>query len=438
MSETQSSGLAVATTETSSILRTLEVEVDAKRVRKAFDRAYRDLSRSVRVKGFRPGKAPRSVLEKLYGSSLAEEIQHQLVSETLPEAVQESGVIPVSEPSVDSEAPQPDTAFRYTVAVEVKPPIALPELQGLPARRPTVEVDEEEVDRELESLRQRRAPLVEVAEGEKATQGTLVCMDYDGRIDGESFEGGSAEGASVELGSGQLIPGFEAQLEGAAAGEVREVRVEFPDDYPAAELAGRQAVFEVRVTGLKRRQLPELDDAFAKEVDEQLEDLDALRERLRRDLRARRERAAREETRRTLLDALIERTDFELPPGLVERRLGQQLERARQQLASAMPHEELHERLSEWREDWRPQAEREVRETLLLEAVAEAQGLEIEAAEVDAHLTALAREQGMAVDRLRQGWEERGMLPSLGAQLRQDKALEFLLAEAKVEDVAGS
>lgn len=438
MSETQSSDLAVATTETSTVVRTLEVEVDVKRVRKAFDRAYRDLSRSVRVKGFRPGKAPRAVLEKLYGGSLAEEIQQRLVSETLPEAVQESGVHPVSEPSVDSEAPKPDAAFRYTVAIEVKPPIALPELRGLPARRPTVAVEEEEVDGELEALRERRAPLVDLEKGETATAGTRVCMDYLGRIDGETFEGGSAEGANVELGSGRLIPGFEEQLLGVAASEERLVEVAFPEDYPAAELAGKQAVFEVKVTGLQGRQLPELDDAFAKEVDEALEGLDALRQRLRDELTARRERAAKEETRRTLMDALIERTDFAVPPGLLERRLGQQLQMAHQQLESAMPREELHERLSQWREEWRPQAEREVRETLLLEAVADAQELDVGDADVDAHLAKLAGEQGMAEERLRKAWEERGMLASLRAQLRQEKALEFLLAEAKVEEVAGS
>jgi len=437
MAESQAGSVSVSTTETSPILRTLEIEVDSGRVRKAFDRAYRDLGKSVRVRGFRPGKAPRSVLEKLYGATLVEEIERLLVSETLPEAVDRSGVVPVSEPSIEAQPPQPDAPFRYTVSVEVKPPIALPELSGLPARRPVVEVPEEDVERELEDLRQRRAPLVDEPEGTPAASGSTLSIDYVGRIDGEPFEGGSAQGASVELGSGRLVAGFEEQLEGARAGEDREVRIRFPDDYGAAELAGREALFQVHVAAVKRREQPALDDAFAKEVGD-FESLEALRERIRQDLREGRERGACEEARRTLMDALIERTPFDVPPGMVERRLAQRLSAAHDQLARAMPHDELHSRLAEWREQWRPHAEREVRETLLLEAVAEARELGASPEEVEARLESMAREQGIDPARLRKAYEERGMLEALGERIREDKALEFLLAEAKVEETAGT
>lgn len=437
MAATENSSLSVSTTETSSVIRTLEVEVDAKRVRKAFDRAYRDLGRRVRVRGFRPGKAPRSVLEKLYGASVIEEMKQALVAETLPEAFDRSGLVPVAEPSINAEALADEAPFRYQASVEVKPEISLPELSGLPAQRPPVEVGVEDVETEIQELRERRAPLLDEPEGTVAAPGHALVIDYFGSIDGQAFDGGSSEGAVLELGSGRFIPGFEEQLEGATAGEDREIRVSFPEDYGAEQLAGKEAVFAVHVVRVQRRELPELDDAFAKELGE-FETVADLRGRIREDLLAVRERAAKTELRRSLMDALIDRTAFDLPPGMVEQRLEQRLAMARQQLGRAIPEEELNERLPAWREQWRPKAARDVREMLLLEEVARQVGCEVEDAEVEERLDQMARDQGIDPARLRQAYGERGMLDALRAQMVEDKALEFLVSEAKVEETTGT
>ncbi len=438
MSDTEAPDIAVETTETSPIQRTLRVEVEAKRVRKAFDHAYRDLAKQARVRGFRPGKAPRSVLEKMYGSSVAEDLEERLVQETLPQAIEQSGVEPVSEPQVDAPVPEPGSAFVYTAILEVKPQVELPELAGLPGQRPVVELGDEDVEAELTSLRERRARFEDEPEGTAAGEGSFVTLDYLGRIDGEPFEGGAAQGASVEIGAGRMIPGFEEQLIGLAAGQEGTVDVGFPDDYQAEDVAGKQASFEVKVTQVRRRVLPELDDAFAKELDEELAGIDALREKLRADLTETKEREAKEALHRSLIDALIERTEFEVPPGMIERRLQQQLKRAHDQLAQAMPHEELHARLREWSESWRPEAEREVREHLLLEAIATQQEIEISDAELDEHLESLARDQGLAPERLRSAYEEQGVLEAVRAQMASDRALEILLAGAKVEEIPGT
>jgi trigger factor len=437
MAATEDSSLCVSTTETSSVIRTLEVEVDPKRVRKAFERAYRDLGRRVRVRGFRPGKAPRSVLEKLYGAAVAEEMKQTLVAETLPEAVDQSGVVPVSEPAIDADALAEDAPFRYRASVEVKPEISLPELAGLPARRPVVEVGVEDVEVELQGLRERRAPLLDEPEGTAAAPGHTLVIDYSGSIDGQPFDGGSAEGAILELGTGRFIPGFEEQLEGAIAGEDREIRVSFPEDYGAAHLAGKEALFAAHVVRLQRRDLPELDNAFAKELGE-FETMEDLRKRIRADLLEAREHGAKAELRRTLMDALIERTAFEVPSGMLERRLEQRLAMARQQLGSAFPEDELNERLIEWRERWRPGAERDVREMLLLEAIAREVGCEVEDSEVEERIEQMARDQGIDPARMRQAYGERGMLDALRAQMVEDKALEFLVSEAKVEEMTGT
>jgi trigger factor len=437
MSQPESRGVSVTAVETSPVLRTLTVEVAAPRVREAFDKAYRDLGRSVNVRGFRPGKAPRRVLENLYGAALVEEIERTLVSDTLPDAVLQAGVAPVAEPQIEAEKPAPDRGFKYTALIEVMPKIELPEWRGLPGTKPAVAVAEADVEQELNALRQRRAKLVD-AEG-PAEAGSVVTIDYQGAIDGKPFDGGSAEGALVEIGSGGYIPGFEEQLTGARAGEERELRVTFPDDYGAEELRGKAATFAVRVGAIQRREVPELNDDFAKSLgDAGLTTAAELEARVRADVAARRERAAREELRRSVMEALVARAQFDVPPGLTERRLKQRLDMAHQQLGQMMPHEELHQRLAQWEEDWRGDAEREVRESLLLEAIADAERLEVADAELEERIAQMARDQGLAAERLRKQYEERGMLESLRARLRSDKALDQLLALAKVAEPSGT
>jgi trigger factor len=431
----QADAIRVETSEDSPIQRTLQVEVAAERVGRAFDRAYQDLAKRAQVKGFRPGKVPRSVLERLYGPSLAEQIEQTLVGETLADAIEQAGLEPVAEPAVESAAAEAGEVFRYTARVEVKPPIELPDLAGLPASRPRVDVSDEDVDRELEALRQRQTALLEEPEGTALAQGHVASVDFFGRVDGKPFEGGTGRGVDVEMGSGHFLPGFEDQLLGAVAGEDREVNVSFPEDYGNAELAGKQASFAVHVNAVKRREVPELDDEFAKDLGD-FEDLEALRERVRSDLTAARERAAKAQLHRSVVDSLIERTAFDVPPGMIERRLEGRLRSAHQRFESQLPHDVLHEQLERWREEWRGEAEREVRQALLLEAVTQAQGLQVLPEDVDARMTEMAEQQGVDAARLRQALGGDAFERALEGQLADKKALEFLVARAKVEETA--
>jgi len=427
----------VNTTEEGAVQRTLEVEVAADQVAKAFERVLRDLGKHARVRGFRPGKAPRSVIQKLHGGSVAEEVERFLVGRTLEQAIEESGLSPIVEPTIDAPPPVEGEAFRYRVGMELKPEIELGELTGLPGKKPPVAVDDEAIDRELESLRQRHASLIEEPEEAPATAGHTLTIDFVGQVDGKPFEGGSAQGHELELGSGRFVAGFEEQLEGAHAGGDVQVRITFPDDYGNAELAGKDAVFQVHVASIRRREVPELDDEFAKDLGE-FETLAELRERVRADLEAGAERRGKNALERSVVDALIERTDFEVGPGLVDRQLQHRLAGAHQQLEASIPHERLHEQLARWQEEWRPQAEREVRETLLLQAVAREQGFEIGDDEIDAQLAELAREGGPDAAQLRKLYEERKLMEGLRAQLLDRKALAWLCDEAKVEEVPDS
>jgi trigger factor len=429
------SDIQVSSSEETPTRHALEVQVAASRVSKAFDRAYRELSRQVKVRGFRPGKTPRSVLESLYGASIAEQLEQSLVAETLADAVEQAGLDPVSEPSVEAPTPSAGEDFRYIARIEVKPQIQLPDLAGLPATRPRVEVADDDVEKELEALRERHAKLLEEAEGTEVAEGHVATVDFVGRVDGEPFEGGSGQGVDIEVGAGRFLPDFEGQLVGAAGGGDLEIRVQFPEDYGAEELAGKEALFAVHVAAVKRREIPTLDDEFAKDLGE-FESLDALRTRIRADLTESREQASKSVLQRTLLDSLIERSSFDVPPGMVERRLEGELRSAHERLAGQVDHDTLHEQMGRWREEWRERAERQVRESLLLEAVSRSESLSVSPEDVEARVHEMAERQGVSPARLREAYGGEAFERALEAELVDQKALEFLVARAKVDETA--
>lgn len=431
-------GLRVEASEDGAVTRWLEVEVPSARAEQSFVRAYRGLAKSARVRGFRPGKAPLSVLRRMYGPAVVEDVERELVAETLPEALERAGLTPVSEPSIDATPPAEGAVFRYRARVEVKPSLELGDVRGLPAQRPSTTVVDEEIERELETLRQRHATLIEEPEGTPAAHGHILNIDFVGRIDGKPFEGGAAREHTVEIGSEQLIPGFEEQLVGAQAGEDRTLRLRFPDDYGSPVLAGKDVEFDVHVGAVRRRELPVFDDEFAKDLGD-FETLAQVRAKIRETLTSAKERRARIELRRSLLGALIERIPFEVPSNLLRERLDRRLHSAAHDLEKRGVRRELVGRqLARLEEEWRPAVEREIREEWLLQALAEREGLRVDDADVDAKIARIAEEQGGDAALLRRAYRDAGVLDALRGQLVEDKAFEFLLAAASVEEVAAS
>ena len=343
----------------------------------------------------------------------------------------------MAEPAVESATPLPDEDFRYTARVEVKPQIELPDLTGLSAKKPRVDVADDEIEREIEALRERNAPVIEELEGTPLASGRIATLDFVGRIEGKPFQGGSGQGVDLEIGSGQFIPGFEEQLMGAVSGEDREVTVSFPEQYANAELAGKEAVFAAHVVAVKRRELPTLDDDFAKDLGD-FETLEDLRGRIRADMTAARAQASKAELQRTLLESLVDRASFDVPPGLIERQLQQQLGTAREQLEDRVPPEELIGQLERWKEQWRESAERKVREGLLLEAVTRVEGLSVSPEEIEARIQEMAAQQGIDPGRMRKTYGGEIFERALEAQMADEKALDFLSARAKVEETTGT
>jgi trigger factor len=435
-SEAASGGgeITIDTEETSAVVRTVSIEVAAKRVGKAFDRVYKDLKKNVSQPGFRRGKVPRSVLEKMYGESVPDEVERMLVSETLQDAIELSGLTPLVQPDIEAGRPALDAPFVYKARIEVKPSIELPKLQGLPAKTLSTEVGDEAVLVELDNLRERNAPLVEEPEDTEAAEGHTLTLDYVGRIDGEPFDGGSAEGAELELGTGRFIPGFEEQLAGAKSGDDVVVKVSFPEDYGSEELAGKEAEFACHITAMRKRQLRELDDEFAKDLGD-FETLDALRDRVREDLSKQREQSAKSVSHRSVMESLLERTEFEVPPGIVERQLHGQMDNMKRQFEGQVPEEVLQQQLMRVHDEGRPKAERRVKEAFLLEAIAEAEKIEASDEELDLRLAEMAEQQGMPTEQVKKMAEQQGWLEAIRKEVADGKVLDFLVAGATVEVV---
>lgn len=417
--------------ETGPVERLLRVEVPTAEVDAVFEATYRELARRARVPGFRPGKVPRSVLERMLGPQARAEVMERLLEDSLPRAIREAELSIVGDPRVRSGAePKQGAPFAYEVTVEIRPAIELRRVRGLEVTRPVLpDPDPDPVEAYLAELREAHAQLVEEPEGTTAARGRVAVLDFEGTCDGRPFEGGRGQGVTVELGSGRAIPGFEDAIEGMTAGTERDFGVELPEGYPVASLAGKRAHFHVRLLALKRKELPELDDEFAKDASE-FDTLEALRADLRRRLAEGRAAEERRRLREAVAAALVRENPFPVPPTLTERQLSLRIARAASELGGRVPEEVLRERVERWREEWRDQAEREVALALLVSEVSKSEGIELGDEDLDAPLREIAGRRGITLTQLRR--EHRGLVEGMRASLLEERVLDFLVREATV------
>ncbi|MFQ5514951.1 MAG: trigger factor [Myxococcota bacterium] len=420
--------------ETGPVERRLRIELPTVEVDAAFDAVYRGFGRSARLPGFRKGKVPRSVLERYFRESAQHDVLQRLIQESLPRAIDRSELPVLGEPRIEPTGqPQQGAPFAYDVSVEIRPPIELKKLRGLVVHHPELpEPDQDPVEAHLEELRVAHAQLVEEPEGVTAARGHFAVIDYDATVDGRSFEGGSGRESTVEIGAGRSIPGFEDELIGLSVAQERDFELALPESYPGA-LSGKTASFHVKLVGLKRRELPSLDDEFAKDVSE-FETLAELEADLRRRVDEGREAERKRRLREAVVEALIESNPFPVPPGLIERALARRIARTTGSLQGRIPEEEIGKLIADWREQWRPVAEREVRLGLLVPEIAKAEGIDVSSEEVEERLRQMAEEEGQPLSKLKRVYRERGLQEALEAALLEEKVVEFLLSQATLSD----
>ncbi|MFP4979284.1 trigger factor [Paenibacillus sp. CN-4] len=416
-------------------LGVLEVEVDAERVSKALDQAFNKVVKKANVPGFRKGKVPRPIFESRFGvESLYQDAIDILLPEAYSEAVEQTDIFPVDRPEVDIEQFGKGQSFKFKAKITVKPEVTLGEYKGLEIPVRKAEVTEEELSAELKRLQERHAELVVIDE-QPAAEGDIAVIDFDGYVDGEAFEGGKAERYSLELGSNSFIPGFEEQVVGMATGDFKDVEVTFPETYHAENLAGKAATFKVKLHEIKRKQLPELDDEFAKDVSE-FETLAEYKEDLKKQLESRKEAELKGERENAVVDKAASNAEVEIPDAMINSEVENMVRdfdnRLRQQ---GMNMDMFLSFSGQTREDLETQmrgdAEKRVRNNLVLEVIAKQENIEVSEEEVNKELADMAEMYKRTPEEIRNILASNGSLGSLKEEISLRKTIEFLVENSK-------
>jgi trigger factor len=411
----------------------LTVEVSAEKVNEGLTAAFNKVVKTVNVPGFRKGKMPRPMFEKRFGvESLYQDALDILLPEAYGNAIDEAGIDPIDRPDIDIEQMEKGKELIFKATVQVKPEVTLGEYKGIEVEEFDATVTDEDVAKELETLQNRQAELVVKEEG-TAELGDTVVLDFEGFVDGEAFEGGKAENHSLELGSGSFIPGFEEQLVGLATGESKDVEVSFPEEYHAAELAGKPAVFKVTVHEIKGKELPALDDEFAKDVDDEVETLDALKEKIRTRLEDSKKHEAEHHLRDSVVEKAAENAQVEIPEVMVTNEVNRMLQEFEQRLQMQGMNLELYFQFSgqdenALREQMKEEAVNRVRVALTLEAIVKAENIEVTDEDVNAELEKMAGMYNMTVDNIKAAL---GGVDGIKGDLQKQKAVEFLIENKK-------
>lgn len=427
--------MQIVETLNEGLKRAYTLTVTAKDIDARIDDEVKSIAPQVRMPGFRPGKVPANLVRKMHGPALEREALDKSIREGVEKVIAENQLRPAMQPSVELTADyEAGKDAEVKIALEVLPAVPTPQIEGLKLERLVVEVSDAQIDEAVERIAAQSQRFEDAPKSAKAKTGDQVVMDFVGKVDGVAFEGGTGSGMAIVLGSGNLIPGFEEQLEGVKAGDEKTINVTFPKEYQAANLAGKDATFDLVITAVKHPSDKPVDDEFAKQLG--LESLEKLRELLKGQIEQEHEGLTRTYMKRKLLDQLADAHDFEVPPGMVEAEFGQ--------IWAQLEHEASHEEdpeaaraeMEKDRDEYRAIAERRVRLGLLLSEIGQANGVEITQAEMN-RLVAQAAQQYAPQDRER-FVEYVRQEPMAAAQLRaplyEDKVVDYLFDKAEISE----
>ncbi|MFX3634938.1 MAG: trigger factor [Candidatus Pristimantibacillus sp.] len=413
----------------------IDVEVEAEKVITALDQAFKKVVANVNVPGFRKGKVPRGIFESRFGvESLYQDAIDILLPEAYTEAVKENNLQPVDRPEIDVEQFAKGQTFKFKAKVIVKPEVQLGEYKGLEVPAAEVQIGDEEVNAELERLQQRHAELSVIDEG-AAQNGDITVIDFDGYVDEVPFEGGKSENYSLELGSNSFIPGFEDQVVGMQIGDFKDVEVTFPETYHAENLAGKAAIFKVKLHEIKRKSLPALDDEFAKDVSE----FDTLEE-YKQDLIVKLKESKQKEAEVALENAIVakatEAADVEIPEPMVVTEVDFMLRDFENRLSMQGMNMDLYYQFSGQneavlREQMRSDAEKRVRNNLVLSAIAQAESISASDEDIAEELENLSKQYNRPAAELRDIFTKNGNIDSLKEDVELRKTIKFLLDNSK-------
>ena len=412
----------------------LTIEVSAEELEKALNTAYNKQKRQISVPGFRKGKVPRAMIEKMYGAEIFyEDAANELMQQTYPSAVDESGVDIVSRPTVDVVQIEKGKPFIYTAEVATRPEVTLGKYMGVTVTKIDTSVTEEEVEAELENQRNTNARTVTVTD-RPVKEGDTAVIDFEGFVDGVAFDGGKAENHSLEIGSHSFIDTFEDQLVGKNAGDEVEVNVTFPEEYQAADLAGKPAVFKVKINEIKAKELPELNDEFAQDV-AGVDTLAEYKEELKKNLTEKKENEAKKTKEDEAIQKIIDKSKMDLPEAMIDTQCETMVNEFAQRIAQSGLSMDQYLQFSgmtvdQLKEQVRPEAETRIKSSLVLEQIAKEENIEVSDEDINAEIEKMAKAYGMEADKLKEymGDSEK---ESMKRDLAITKAVDLIMENVK-------
>ena len=410
----------------------LEIIVEAEKFENAMKKVYFQNARYFNIPGFRKGKAPMNIVEKYYGEQIFyEDAFNEVATEAYEEAIKENKIEAVSRPEVDIAQMEKGKDLIFSAVVQTKPEVKLGKYKGVEIEKIEYKADKKAVDHELGHMQEHNSRLITV-DDRPLENGDTATIDFEGFVDGVAFDGGKAEGHELEIGSGSFIPGFEEQLVGMKIDGEKEIKVTFPKEYFSKELAGKDATFKVKLHEIKKKELPELDDEFAKDVSE-FDTLDELKKSIKEKLTKNNEQRAKYETEDAAIKAVCEGSELDVPSGMIELEIDNMLKDFEQRLAYQGLNLEQYLKMlgkteEEIRKEYEPQAIEAIKSRLVLEAVIKAEKIEASEEEVKAKMEEMAKSYGKDVEELSKNENLKNYLED---GIKSEKALEFIVANAK-------
>jgi len=419
--------------DVSPVEKKLSFEIPWSEVKTELDRSYRTIGKKANIKGFRAGKIPRHILEKYFKEESEQETVMNLLNRYYFEALKEKDLRPAGEPSIDQKGIAPEENFVFTATVEVEPDVDPVDYEGLDVEKEDWQMTDEELESGLKQLQLMHSTLEAVEEDRGVEKDDFAVLRFEGKVDGVAKKELSAEHHMVQVGSGSLIPGFEDQLLGMKKNETRQVKVTFPEDYANKDLAGKEALFEVELKDIRQRKLPELNEEFVKNF-EKYQNLDELRDDLRKSIVERNTTRVREDMRREIVNRLIEKNDVPVPNVYVEREKRFIMTDAVEKMTGGgVPREQAIGVVSNLHEEYGKQALRMVKATLVLRKVAEKEGIRVEDGDVEAKLRDLSERYGRDYESVRASFEKNeNLMTRLADELHEQKTIDFLEGKANI------
>ncbi|WP_311403725.1 trigger factor [Limosilactobacillus vaginalis] len=421
---------------------TLTFEIDVDTIKKGLDEAFVETKKKITVPGFRKGRVPRQIFDQMYGEeSLYQDALNKVLPQAYSDAVKEAGIEPVAQPQINIKSMDKDQPWVLTASVDVKPEVKLGDYKGMEVPKQDTTVSDADVDAELEKKRQQQAELV-LKEGKPAEKGDTVVIDYEGSIDGKKFDGGSADNYSLELGSGSFIPGFEDQLIGHNTDD--DVKVTFPEDYHAKDLAGKEAIFKVKVHEIKEKQLPELDDNFAKDVDEDVDTLAELKDKTKKELQENKDNQAKAAIEDAAINAAVENAEIQdIPQSMLDEDTNRQMQQylagmQQQGISPQMYFQITGTKEDDLKKQFAADAAQRVKTNLVLEAIVDDADLSATEDEIKDEISDLAKQYGMKEDQVKNALSEDMLTHDIkirkAVDLVADSAKQVEKADDKKED----